>query len=299
MIPIGLFANLVAVVGALLALSLVTIVGRPRLRRTVGTLRQRAHDVYPYVGFLSVILVVNSVVRVPAESLSWLLDWNITGLIYAIEGEFVATLQAAGSPQITSVLSSIYIYGYVFLLVFPILAYGALDDLRSFRHTMLSYGFNYAIGVACYVLFIAYGPRNLMPELVDSLLYTNWPRAQLLTSEINSNTNVFPSLHTSLSISVVVLAYRTRRAYPAWLVLSVPIAASVVLSTMYLGIHWGLDVVAGVVLGIGSVVLAELVTDDRGKQPWLEDVTRRLVATVQTRVGRWRSRFVGDRSRES
>jgi membrane-associated phospholipid phosphatase len=298
-IPIDLIANLVVVVGTLLALSLLTIVGSSRLRRAVGTLRQRVHDVYPYVGLLAVILVVNSAARVPGESLSWLLDWNITGLIYTIEGEFVATLQAAGSPVITAVLSSVYIYGYVFLLVFPILAYFALDDLRSFRHTMLSYGFNYAIGIACYILFIAYGPRNLMPELVDSLLYTNWPRAQLLTSEVNSNTNVFPSLHTSLSVTVVVLAYRTRKEYPAWLALSTPIAASVIVSTMYLGIHWAVDVVAGVVLGIGSVLLAEFVTDDRGKQPRVEDVARRFVATAQARVGRWRSRLAGGQSRES
>ena len=298
MIPADLLGHLVVVVGALLGLSLWLIVGRSHLAGVRETFRQRARAVYPYVGLLAVVLVVNSVARDLGTALSWVLDWNITGLIYAIEGEFVATLQAAGSPALTAALSYVYVYGYVFLLLFPVLAYFALDDLQAFRHTMLAYGFNYAIGVACYLLFIAYGPRNLMPELVDSLLYTTWPRSQLLTSAVNSNTNVFPSLHASLSVSVVCLAYRTRRAYPAWLVLSVPIAASVIVSTMYLGIHWGVDVVAGVVLGIGSVLLAEGLTDDQGKQPRLERVARRIVAAIQTRFRRWHPRL--DRqSRES
>jgi membrane-associated phospholipid phosphatase len=299
MIPIDLLSRLLIVVAILLGVSFAAIVGRPRLRRAYTTRRLRVQKLYPYVGLLAVVLVVNSLARDMGTALSWLLDWNITGLIYAIEGEFVATLQAAGSPPITAYLSSIYVYGYVFLLVFPILAYFVLDDLRPFRHTMLAYGFNYAIGVACYILFIAYGPRNLMPELVDSLLYANWPRSQLLTSEVNSKTNVFPSLHTSLSVSVVLLAYRTRRAYPAWLVLSIPIAASVVVSTMYLGIHWGVDVVAGVVLGIASVLLAESVTDECGKQPRLERVARRIVAAVGTRFERWQGRFTEGESRES
>jgi membrane-associated phospholipid phosphatase len=298
-IPTGLLLRLTVIVGALLALSAVTIVGRQRLRRLRGRLRERARTLYPYVGMLGLVLAVNAVARDMGTALSWVLDWNITGVIYAVEGEFVATLQAAGSPAVTAFLSFVYVYGYVFLLVFPILAYLALDDLQPFRHLFLAYAFNYAIGVVCYVLFIAYGPRNLMPELVDSLLYANWPRSQLLTSAVNSNTNVFPSLHTSLSVTVVLLAYRTRRAYPAWLALSVPLAGSVVLSTMYLGIHWGIDVLGGVVLGIASLYLADCLTDDGGRQRWLERTAGRVVAAIRTRVRQWHARLTDSHSRES
>jgi membrane-associated phospholipid phosphatase len=299
MIPTVLLLRLTLVVGTLVAVSLVTIVGLQRLGRLRRQLRRRWRAVYPYVGLLVVVLAVNSVARDAGGQLSWLLDWNITGQIYAIEGEFVAAVQSYAAPAVTSFLSFIYVYGYVFLMVFPVLAYAALDDLEPFRHTMLAYTFNYAIGVCCYILFIAYGPRNLMPELVDSLLYMNWPKSQLLTSEINSNTNVFPSLHTSLSVTVVLLAYRTRRAYPSWLVLSIPLAGSVVISTMYLGIHWGVDVVAGVGLAVLSVALSEWVTDDRGQQPWLERHARRVGSVVQTRLRRGREWLTDRQSSDS
>jgi membrane-associated phospholipid phosphatase len=294
MVPLGLLGRLALVVGVLLGISLLTIVGLPRLRRARDQLRYRWQAVYPYVALLAVVLVLNSVARDVGGRLSWLLDWNLTVYIYDIEGEFVATVQSLATPALTSFLSFIYVYGYVFLLVFPILAYAVLDDLEPFRHTMLAYAFNYAIGVGCYILFIAYGPRNMMPELVDSLLYANWPRSQLLTSEVNSNTNVFPSLHTSLAVTVALLAYRTRRIYPSWLVLSVPLAASVLVSTMYLGIHWGIDVAAGVVLAVLSLALTEWLTDDRGEQPWLDRVTRRVVAAVRSRVRQGR-RWLVDR----
>jgi membrane-associated phospholipid phosphatase len=120
----------------------------------------------------------------------------------------------------------------------------------------LAYTFNYAFGLVLYVLFVAYGPRNLLPGAVDSLLYTSWPEAKLLTTQMNTNTNVFPSLHTSLSTTVVLLAHQTRRTYPVWYFLSTGIAGSIVLATLYLGIHWGTDALAGVVLALASVVAA-------------------------------------------
>lgn len=288
MIPLGLVAQIALTVGALLGVSLVAIVGLPRLRGVRGQLRSQCRAAYPYVGLLGVVLVVNALARDLSERLSFFIGLNITDHIYSIEGEFVAVVQSYATPPVTSVLSFVYIYGYVFLLAFPVVAYFVLDDLGPFRQTLLAYAFNYAIGVACYVLFIAYGPRNLLPELVDSLLYTNWPRAQLLTSQVNTNMNVFPSLHTSLSVTVVLLAYGTRRIYPAWLVLSVPLAVGVMVSTMYLGIHWAVDVVGGVVLAVLSVWLADRITDERGKQLRVERNTRRAVRAVGAQIHRGR-----------
>ena len=95
-----------------------------------------------------------------------------------------------------------------------------------------------------------------MPDMVQSLLYDALPRFQLLTSQINTNTNVFPSLHTSLSATVALLAVRTRDIYPRWLPVAAVLATLVALATMYLGIHWAIDVVAGLVLATGAVAVA-------------------------------------------
>jgi len=305
-IPLGLLKQIVLVVGALLLVSLLTIVGIDRLRRLRRRLKPRLGEVYPYMGLLAVVLVLNSYVRNYGQVLSWLLDWQITGLIYSIEGNLVANIQTflttdfvtlplvaevaaavqgytgvAPDEQVIAVFSMVYIYGYVFLMVFPFFAYLAKDEMDSFKHLMLAYGFNYTIGVLCYVLFIAYGPRNLLYPEVQSLMYQWWPRSQILTGEINTNTNVFPSLHTSIALTVVLLARRTRETYPSWLYVSTPLALGVVISTMFLGIHWGVDVVAGAVLAVVSVTLAEHLTDEDGSNAWVDRTGQRAVDALR------------------
>lgn len=261
---IGLLALLLASVALMLAAAVATLVGRERLRFAWITLPPRARVAAPYLGGLLLALAANSVARDVGPEVSWVIGWNVTGLIYAVEGAFVARLQAVATPPLTAYFSFVYLAGYVFLLVFPLVAYLVLPGPLAFRRTTVAYVVNYGAGLVCYVLFIAYGPRNLIPDAVDPLLYSTYPAAQLLASEVNTNTNVFPSLHTSLATTVAIMAYRTRREYRGWFLLALPLAASVAVSTMYLGIHWATDVVAGLGLGVASVWAADVYLRYRG-----------------------------------
>jgi len=255
-VPVALLVVVVAVTAALLSVTATAVVGWRRFARLRTEYRSTARAAIPSVAVLAGVLGINSVVREVGVEISWLIGWNITGEIYAIEGNLVPAIQSFAHPWLTTYFSLIYVYGYVFLLTFPLVAYLVLEDMEWFRTTAIAYALNYAIGLVMYLLFIAYGPRNLLPDLTEPLLYTNWPSSQFLVSEVNANTNVFPSLHTSLSVTVIVLAYRTRRVYPRWLPIATLVGGSVVVSTMYLAIHWGLDVLAGIGLGVGSVWLA-------------------------------------------
>lgn len=261
MVHLQFSARVIASVLGLVGLVSVAIAGPTRLRETARSIRTRIRAVGPSLALLAVVLVVNSILRDIGGNLSWLIGINITGYIHAIEGAFVADIQSLASPGLTTYFSVIYVYGYAFLLLCPVVVYLALDDPRPLRELTIAYTLNYVIGLVFYVLFVSYGPRNMIADQVQPLLYTDWPRSQLLTSQINRNTNVFPSLHSSLSTTVAVLAYKTRQTYPAWPVIAVPVAVSVIIATMYLGIHWGTDVVTGIALGVFSVVAAERIID--------------------------------------
>lgn len=253
---VAVFAEVAVVVSLLLALGATAIVGPERLRAELPELRARLRETARPLLLLGAVLAVNSVVRDLGVGLSWLIGSNITKNIYAIEGSVVATIQALSPPWLTLYLGFVYMYGYVFLLLFPVVLTLLLSETRYLRETVFAYIVNYVVGLVCYVLFVAYGPRNITPDTVAPLLYDTIPRFQLLTSQVNANTNVFPSLHTSLSVTVALMAYRLREEYPRWLPVAAFLASNVVLSTMVLGIHWATDVVFGILLGGLSVSLA-------------------------------------------
>jgi len=260
---VSVLSQVAAVVVALHLLGLATVVGPRGLAAVPRRVRSNLRTVAPTLGVLVVVLAVNGVVRDVGVELSWLIGINITGAIHVLEGRFVVWIQSLASPLLTGYFSAVYVFGYAFLLTFPVVAYLSCDDARPLRTLLVAYAVNYALGLVCYVLFVSYGPRNFMPELVDSLLYTHWPQAQLLTGRVNRNTNVFPSLHTSLSVTVALVAYRYREIYPRWLLPASALSASIVVSTMYLGIHWATDVVAGALLAVLAVAVAEVVADER------------------------------------
>ncbi|MDG5760135.1 phosphatase PAP2 family protein [Natronococcus sp. A-GB1] len=246
-----------AVVVTLLTLAgIAVIVGRYRLRDTRREWASRLRAATPITVVLVVVLLGNGVARQVVPDLSWMFGWNLTWAIYDIEGQFILWLQSFETPALTAFFSFVYIYGYVFLLIFPVIAYFALSNTRPLGELLTAYTLNYVLGLALYTLVIAYGPRNMMPELVEALMYDTYPRYQHLTRQVNRNTNVFPSLHTSLAATVGILAYQTRAVYPRWAIVAVPLAISVAISTMYLGIHWAIDVVAGIVLAYVCVELA-------------------------------------------
>ncbi|ADD06754.1 putative PAP2-type phosphatase [Natrialba magadii ATCC 43099] len=261
--------QLTVVVTLLVLVSIGLFVGRYRLRDTRTEWRARVRAAAPVTALLAAVLLFNSVARQYGPDVSWMIHWNLTWPIYDVEGEFILWLQSFEAPAITAYFSFIYIYGYVFLLVFPVIAYFALSNTRPLRELLTAYTLNYVLGLGIYVFIVAYGPRNMMPELVDALLYDTYPQYQHLTRQVNRNTNVFPSLHTSLAATVTFLAFRTRAIYPKWFLLATGLGVSVAISTMYLGIHWVIDVVAGIVLAYICVALAGVLVGRWSLTDWI------------------------------
>ncbi len=274
--------DLALVLGAMLFTAIIVIVGPRRFVRALSELRWRAKAAAVSVGLLLTVLLI----RVLGSDLLHLLQIrvfgrNITGNIHRIEQTLfpvnpVIYLQGLAVEPLTSYFVFIYIYGYAFLLLFPLIAYFSLRKMDRFTSLMLAFTANYAIGLVFYTIFIAYGPRNQIPIEVAHLLYDAYPQSRFLTNEVNQNTNVFPSLHTSLSMTVFFMAWITRDEYPVWLPIAGVLALSVLVSTMYLGIHWFSDVVAGTLLAALSVYI--------GVNYNLDGVQRSISAFVKTHV---------------
>ena len=257
---LSVLAYLFVVVASTCLVASVAILGRDGLYRLRANLRPYLWDARRQIALLVAVLLTSAAGRGGLQAVSEVYGWRATGTIFAIEGGFVAWIQGTLlSPVATVYFSWIYIYAYVFLLAFPVLAYGALSSPRTLKRLLVAYALNYAIGLVVYTLVFAHGPRNV--GIVTSLLFTFNPGFQELAAQVNENANVFPSLHTSLSMTVATFAYLTREEYPVWTVMSAWIAGSVMLATMYLGIHWLIDVLGGIVLALGCVAASNRMVD--------------------------------------
>jgi membrane-associated phospholipid phosphatase len=289
--------QLVGSVVLLLAFTTVIVVGRDRIVETRREYRQRFAAAAPYVGLLGVVLVANKIARDIGPDLSWLVGIRITGWLERIDGlllwplfpddtpQAVVWLQSMATPELTAYFSFVYVYGYVYLLVFPLVAYFALSRPEPLRRTIVAYGTNYLVGVFCYVVFIAYGPRNLLAEQAEGLLFSQYTQYQFVTDAVNHETNVFPSLHTSMAVTAALLAWTTREEYPLWVPVAVALAVSVVVSTMYLGIHWATDAIFGALLAWFSVRVG---TRFEEAPPTLDGARRRFSTLLSVISGRTR-----------
>ncbi|ELY58371.1 PA-phosphatase-like phosphoesterase [Natronococcus amylolyticus DSM 10524] len=279
--------ELALVVTTMLVTATLVFVGPRRLVAAVRGYRWRLEACLLPIAALGVVLALRWSTRDVVLRLERrVVGHNITHTLFALEqrllGETpVVLLQSIQTEALTEFFVFIYIYGYAFLLLFPIVAYFALEEMEELSTLLLAFTANYGIGLVCYMLFIAYGPRNFDPLVFEPLLYDAFPQSRTLTNQVNQNTNVFPSLHTSLSMTVFFLAWLTRDRYPLWVPLSGFLAISVALSTMYLGIHWFLDVVAGTVLALISVYIGVNYTVDG-----IVSTGRRYLARRFDRIGK-------------
>jgi len=253
-------ATVIAIVGLVVVSALVATIAlcidHKRLRRDFTSLDETFFEVFPYFVVIGLTLLFKGIVHEPSLALSRSLDWDITGAIFAIEGLFVAYVQDLTPDLLIPVFSGFYMFGFAYLLIAPILLYFLTTTLRPLKELLVAFTLNYLAGVTLYTIFVAYGPRLHIASHVEGSMYEVFPETQILTGAVSANTNVFPSLHASLSVIVLLFALQTRDRHPRWMAIASVVATSVVLSTMILGIHWLIDVVAGVALAVACVLAA-------------------------------------------
>lgn len=226
-----------------------------RLWNSRGLLTARLGEIAPYLGGITAVILINKLLQDAAARFARTYGFEATSLFYTIEGDFVAWLQSL-FPEVTNLyFGTIYIFGYAVLLSFPLIGYLFAEDAVPYKTTVTAYAVNYAIAIVIYTAVLAYGPRVYAAEVSHGLLEL-FPQITGLLALANSAENVFPSLHTSMSMTVLFVALQTHSEFPRWTPVAVFLALNIVLSTMVLGIHWLVDVVAGVVLAWISITIA-------------------------------------------
>lgn len=169
--------------------------------------------------------------------------------IHLLEGTVVAALQRLlAFPPLTHLLSLAYLILFPAILFASASIYDRLDDHARTRMVAYVYGLNYLICLPFYILMPVREPWTLggsdVVLMID--LHSFAPLIDVLRP-MSGLDNCFPSYHTSLTVSLVLIAYL---GGPRKFARAIAVTGFlIVLSTLYLGFHWLSDVVAGVIAG--------------------------------------------------
>jgi membrane-associated phospholipid phosphatase len=186
---------------------------------------------------------------------------DFTGSIYKIEGNFVASIQHFFHNDIlTYVASFFYIVVFPAVMIASIGIYTFQKNYRLLYATCYALMFNYMVAIPFYLFFPVNEVWYFHPN-VNLLIKDVFPTFESGYRPFSGLDNCFPSLHTSISVSMAVIALRSRSAF--WKIF-VPISTTFIIFTIfYLGIHWLSDMCAGAILGVVAARLALRISEGR------------------------------------
>jgi membrane-associated phospholipid phosphatase len=158
-------------------------------------------------------------------------------------------LQAIETPALTEMLS--FCYGLFFFYLYGSILYRLFGPLPLAKRFFAGLFTIYGIGFTGYSLVPALGPYLGEPQLFAQAIDGGFVYG-LVAEIVKAGTNgvdVFPSLHTAVTVYILVFsAIWSRRLF--WLALGP--AIGLVIATVYLRFHYGIDVLAGLALAFAA-----------------------------------------------
>jgi membrane-associated phospholipid phosphatase len=186
---------------------------------------------------------------------------DFTKSIYRIEGNFAASIQHLFHQDILTFVSS-YFYVVVFpaVMISSVAIYTYQKEHKLFYAICYALMFNYMVAIPFYLFFPVNEVWSFHPN-VKLLILDVFPTFEQDYRPMSGLDNCFPSLHTSISVSMAVIAVNSRNTF--WKIFVPCSSAFIIFTIFYLGIHWLSDMCAGVVLGVTAARLALRMAEGR------------------------------------
>jgi membrane-associated phospholipid phosphatase len=193
-------------------------------------------------------------------------DWN--NLFLALPGNDGWMFRVIQTPWLTEFFRWIYSNGFTLPVLIPVIrSFFAKDYLKMIRYCL-----------SAHVLqFLLIFPFYLTINVKEVWYVLGHPdgMARLLSAADAAVVvvNCFPSMHTSVAFAMLLLALREKDRLFRWTWSLFCLA--IIYSTLYLEIHWVIDVVAGILLAIFTVKLGDGIINNFTKK-WSRPKSKNL-----------------------
>ncbi|MCE5195096.1 MAG: phosphatase PAP2 family protein [Nitrospiraceae bacterium] len=160
------------------------------------------------------------------------------------------------NPVLTDIFQLSYTSYYFLPIILGIALIKGKKD-KEFDRSLFLVLFCFYLSYIGYILMPALGPRftidHLQTQELQGFLITE-PIQKLLNDLEGIKRDAFPSGHTAVTLTVLYLSYRFKRIL-FWIFL--PLVAGLVFATVYCRYHYVVDVIAGIVLAILTIMIGE------------------------------------------
>ncbi|WP_123041264.1 phosphatase PAP2 family protein [Cohnella candidum] len=195
------------------------------------------------------ILVVNTF-EVKLEA-AYGVTYDLTPYVTGWEGNWHAWLQSHfRSGLLTAVCAFFYVVMFQSVMLSSLGIYSSSQSKRYVYAFCVALLLNYAVALPMY-WFVPVNEVWYANSHVHFLMLDAFPSFERDYRGLSGVNNCFPSLHTSISVTMALLASRSGNR--RWAVLAWINAACIVFAIFYLGIHWFTDMVGGLLLAWFSV----------------------------------------------
>ncbi|MFD0674333.1 phosphatase PAP2 family protein [Cohnella sp. GCM10027633] len=198
----------------------------------------------------------------------WLkVPYDLTPALTGWEGNWMLWVQQTfHSDLLTGISATFYLVVFQSVMIASVGIYTFYNMRKMYYAFCVALLLNYFIAVPFYLFVPVNEVWYALPEM-KFLMLDAFPAFESHYRALSGLNNCFPSLHTSISVTMALIA--SRSGIRRWAVFTWIHAAIIIFTIFYLGIHWFTDMLAGLVLAS-------------------------FAATVGMKVGEWADSSLGD-----
>ena len=231
---------------------------RQRLPLTLDVIRR-----YKWMFFLFLIIYYEkNWVDKLNHPIRYNLELNFTELIHAIEGDFVYYFQSTlENAYLTHFFAPFYIVSYIFINYFSVIYFAFQKENLLATKMAINYMVIYILSIPFY-LFMPVDVTHSIIHDVKPLLYEYSPFMNEFFSKADPFDNCFPSLHIAIPFSLFLIIWHHRkrhddRRFDRYLYLVIVINLLYAFAILYLGVHWLIDIIGGILVGWLGWIMVE------------------------------------------